>query len=197
MWVTIFIETMQVGVSVATIQVVFSTVDYAHEYSYWSYAGDCFCCSYVCDSFKKQLYIPFSNWYPFFIKLTRKHQKAYLFFLGNTFFKAGSRFLKISSIWAWNVSYKFLFTLSPKNGYLQCARFAFFFFKFQVNWTYRNGVYSLSMILPLCFDVKKTLGVKAFIDLIGLNFFFFNTLTVTFLLKHYSIKKRNFSSYVC
>ena len=148
-------------------------------------------------SFKKQLYIPFSNWYPFFIKLTRNHQKAYLFFLGNTFFKAGSRFLKISSIWAWNVSYKFLFTLSPKNGYLQCARFVFFFFKFQVNWTYRNGIYSLSMILPLCFDVKKTLGVKAFIDLIGLNFFFFNTLTVTFLLKHYSIKKRNFSSYVC
>ena len=51
-WVTIFIETMQVGVPVAIMQVVFSAVHYAHDYFYCSYAGDCFCCSYVCDSFK-------------------------------------------------------------------------------------------------------------------------------------------------
>ena len=40
MWVTIFIETMQVGSSVAIMQVVFSTVHYAHDYFYCSYAGD-------------------------------------------------------------------------------------------------------------------------------------------------------------
>ena len=57
--VTIFIETMQVGVSI--MQVVFSTVDYTHDYFCFSCAGDCFCCSYVCDSFKQKLYIPFSN----------------------------------------------------------------------------------------------------------------------------------------
>ena len=52
MWVTIFIEIMHVGVSVAITQVVFSTVHYAHDYFYCNYACDCFCCSYVCDSFK-------------------------------------------------------------------------------------------------------------------------------------------------
>ena len=35
------------GVSVAIMEVVFSTVHYAHDYFYCSYAGDCFCCSYV------------------------------------------------------------------------------------------------------------------------------------------------------
>ena len=52
MWVTIFIEIMQVGVSVAIMQVVFSTVHYAHDYFYCNYAGGCFRCSHVCDSFK-------------------------------------------------------------------------------------------------------------------------------------------------
>ena len=52
MWVTIFIEIMHVGVSVAIMQVVFSAVQYAHDYFYCNCAGDCFCCSYVCDSFK-------------------------------------------------------------------------------------------------------------------------------------------------
>ena len=61
------------GNSVAIMQVVFSAVQNAHDYFYCNYLGDCFCCSYVCDSFKWQLYIPFSYWYPFFIKLTRKH----------------------------------------------------------------------------------------------------------------------------
>ena len=78
MCVTIFIEIMRVGVPVAIIQVVFSAVHYANYYFCCNYTGDCFCCSfeYVCHSFKWQLYIPFSNWYPFFIKLTRKHQKT-------------------------------------------------------------------------------------------------------------------------
>ena len=47
-----------------------------YEYFYCNYAGDCFCFSYVCDSFKSQRYSPFSNWCLFFIKLTRKHQKV-------------------------------------------------------------------------------------------------------------------------
>ena len=76
MWTTIFIEIMQVGVSVAIMQVVFSAVQYAHGYFYWNYGGDCFSCSYVCDSFKQQRYIPFCNWQPLFIKLTRKHLRA-------------------------------------------------------------------------------------------------------------------------
>ena len=64
---------MYVGVSVAIMQVVFSAVDYAHvyiattetvtciitiekvmyDYFYCNYTGNCFCCSYLCDSFKK------------------------------------------------------------------------------------------------------------------------------------------------
>ena len=51
-WVTIFIEIMQLGVSVAVMHVVFSTVHYAHDYFYCNYAGGCFRCSHVCDSFK-------------------------------------------------------------------------------------------------------------------------------------------------
>ena len=51
-WVTIFIEIMQMGISVAIMQVVFSAVHYAHYHFYCNCAGDCFCCSYVCDSFK-------------------------------------------------------------------------------------------------------------------------------------------------
>ena len=51
MWVAIFIEILHVGVSVAIMQVVFCTVHYAHVDFYSNYAGDRFCCSYVCDSF--------------------------------------------------------------------------------------------------------------------------------------------------
>ena len=50
LWVTNFIEIMRVGVPVAIMQVVFYTVHYAHDY--FDYAGGCFCCIYVCDSFK-------------------------------------------------------------------------------------------------------------------------------------------------
>ena len=50
MSVTTFIEIIQVGVSVAIMELVFSAVHY--DYFYYSYAGGCFCCSYVCDSFK-------------------------------------------------------------------------------------------------------------------------------------------------
>ena len=42
MWVTIFVIIMQVGVSVAIMQVVFSAVHYAH---------DCFPCNYAGESF--------------------------------------------------------------------------------------------------------------------------------------------------
>ena len=53
MWMTIFIEIMQVGVSVTIMQVVFSTVHYVHDYFYCNYAGDCFCYTYdVCDRVK-------------------------------------------------------------------------------------------------------------------------------------------------
>ena len=77
----------------------------------------------------------------------------FLFLKRNTFSKAGSMFLKVSSIWTWNVSYKFWFTLSPKNGYLQCAQLCLFYF-FQISgklnlFSCRDGVYSLSMILSL------------------------------------------------
>ena len=51
MWVTVFIEIMHVGVSVAIMQVVFSAVQYAYDY-YCNCAGDGFCYSNVCDSFK-------------------------------------------------------------------------------------------------------------------------------------------------
>ena len=39
MWVKIFIVVMQMGVSVAIMQVVFSAVDYAHDCSFCNYAG--------------------------------------------------------------------------------------------------------------------------------------------------------------
>ena len=51
-WVTIFIEIMQVEVPVAIMQVLFSTVHYAHDYFYSNYAGGCFRCSHVCDTLK-------------------------------------------------------------------------------------------------------------------------------------------------
>ena len=38
--------------SVAIIQVAFFAVHYAHVYLYCSYAGDCFCCSYIRGTFK-------------------------------------------------------------------------------------------------------------------------------------------------
>ena len=52
MWVTIFIEIMNMGVFVAITQVIFSTVHNAHDYFYCNYAGGCFLCSHGWDSFK-------------------------------------------------------------------------------------------------------------------------------------------------
>ena len=52
MWVTIFFEIMQLGVSVAIMLVVFSTVHYVHDYFYCNYAGGCLHYSHVCDNFK-------------------------------------------------------------------------------------------------------------------------------------------------
>ena len=40
MWATLFIEIMHVELSVTIMQVVFSTVHYAHDYLYCNYAGD-------------------------------------------------------------------------------------------------------------------------------------------------------------
>ena len=63
--------------------------------------------------------------------------------------------------WFLNVSHKFWFIRLPKNGYLQCVRLCLLFF-FQISsklnlFSCRDGVYSLSMILTVCFDVKKAL----------------------------------------
>ena len=57
-----------------------------------------------------------------------------------------------------NVSYKFWFTPSPKNRYLQCAQLCLLFFQIssKLNLFFcRDG---LSMVLSVCFDVKKNLG---------------------------------------
>ena len=52
MWLTIFVVIMQMGVSVAIMQVVFPAVDYAHDFFYCDDAGESFFYSYVGDSFK-------------------------------------------------------------------------------------------------------------------------------------------------
>ena len=56
--------------------------------------------------------------------------------------------------WKANVSFKFWFTPSPKNGYLQCAQLYFFFLNLNL-FSCKYGVYPLSMILSVCFNVKK------------------------------------------
>ena len=52
MWLTVFVVIMQMGVSVAIIQVVFSAVHYAHDCFYCNYAGEHFFYSYVGDSLR-------------------------------------------------------------------------------------------------------------------------------------------------
>ena len=42
MWVTIFIVIMQMGISIAIMQVLFSAVNYAQGSFYCNYAGDSF-----------------------------------------------------------------------------------------------------------------------------------------------------------
>ena len=68
MWVTIFTEIMHMGDSVVIMQVVFSAVQYAHDYLslLYLYAGDCFCCSYVCN-----VTVSSSNF--IFLSLTNTH----------------------------------------------------------------------------------------------------------------------------
>ena len=51
-WLTIFVVIMQMGVSLAIMQVVFSAVDHAHDCFYCNYAGESFFYSHVGDSFK-------------------------------------------------------------------------------------------------------------------------------------------------
>ena len=52
MWVTIFIVIIQMGISVAFMQVVFSAKHYAHDCLHCNYAGDSFFYSYIGESFK-------------------------------------------------------------------------------------------------------------------------------------------------
>ena len=52
MWLTIFVVIIQMGVSNAIMQVVFSVVHYAHGCFYCNYTGEPFFYSYVGDSFK-------------------------------------------------------------------------------------------------------------------------------------------------
>ena len=52
MWVTIFVVIMQMGVSVAVMQVVFSAVYYAYDCFYCNHVGEPLFYSYVGDSFK-------------------------------------------------------------------------------------------------------------------------------------------------
>ena len=52
MWVIIFVVIMQMGISVAIMQLVFSAVHYVHDCFYCNYADEFFFYSYVGDSFK-------------------------------------------------------------------------------------------------------------------------------------------------
>ena len=52
LWVTIVNVIMQMGVSVAIMQLVFSAVLYANDCFFCNYAGEPFFYSYVGDSFK-------------------------------------------------------------------------------------------------------------------------------------------------
>ena len=58
---TIFVAIMQMEVSVAIMQVVFSADHDAHDCFYCDYAGDSFFYSHVGDGFKLQFHMPFSN----------------------------------------------------------------------------------------------------------------------------------------
>ena len=98
----------------------------------------------------------------------------YILYTYRFFCFPSSMFLKISWIWAWNASYKFWFTPSPKKDCLQCAHLYFFFFKSKVNWTFFPVEMAPTLLVWFClFWCKNNLGVKAFIDLIRLHFFFF------------------------
>ena len=121
-----------------------------------------------------KLNLTFSLWQLIFNILQKASKTLYLkllfyardvlhnVFLRNTFSKAGSMFLKIYSIWAWNVSYKFWFIPLPKNDYLQCARTALFvclFFSSKLNLlSSRDGVYSFEYDFVCLFWCKKNLG---------------------------------------
>ena len=61
MLATVFIVIMQMGVSVAIMQVLISAVHDTHDCFCCNYAVDPFFYSYVGDSFKQEFHIPFSN----------------------------------------------------------------------------------------------------------------------------------------
>ena len=72
---TFFIVIMQVGVSVAVMQVVFSTVHYVYDSFYCNFASDCVCYSYVGDSLNNN-FIFISLTEPTFYKIDRKTFKG-------------------------------------------------------------------------------------------------------------------------
>ena len=89
--------------------------------------------------------------------------RVHVSFLRNRFSKASSMFLKISSIWAPEM---FLISFGSHH-HLKMATYGvhsfvcFFYISSKLNlFSCRDGVYSLSMILSVCFDVKKTLRLK-------------------------------------
>ena len=66
--------TMQMGVSIAIMHVVFSAVNYAHNCLYCNYAGDSFIAMQVIVSSNNIMFLSLND--NFFLKLTRKHLKV-------------------------------------------------------------------------------------------------------------------------
>ena len=59
--VDLSVAIMELTVSVAIMQVVFSAVHFAHGYFYCIYVGHSFFYSHVGDSFKLKFHIPFTD----------------------------------------------------------------------------------------------------------------------------------------
>ena len=72
MQMTAFIVILQMGVSIAIMQVVFSAVHYTHDCFHCNYAGDYFFYSYVGDSFKVTISYSFLS----FHKIDQKTSKS-------------------------------------------------------------------------------------------------------------------------
>ena len=91
---------------------------------------------------------------------TMECSAVHVFFLRNTFSWAGLMFLQF-------VPEMFLINFGS-HDHLKMATysvhsFVFFFFQISSNlnlFSCRDGVYSLSMILSVCFDLKNALGLK-------------------------------------
>ena len=84
MWVTIFTETMQVRES----QVVFSTVDYAHDYFHCNYERWLFLAMYVTASSSKFIFFSLTS---IFQKIDPKNERHYIKFAFYHFNKYSSK----------------------------------------------------------------------------------------------------------